>query len=282
MVHDIFDRLMEDLGVSSLQPGQASNARSDVTAHPGEQRIGLPPGRTRFDWREGEIRHLGSDTVISDELPTVEQMTTVGDTEADKHALRSVLAFTDVGTEVEIAGATIPLDPCNYFPIKRREFSSLTLTTTLPAQAYVIASTRTRPFSDVVSNASHTNRIGTYSGTPDSYDPVQFETPGTFGNSDFGAEARHPALHAQEFGSRTLTVENTGANDFEARIVGKTTHGGPFVDVAPAEQPVTVASGETSILTLNEEAWHVLKLEVRNLTAGNSVDAEVHYAGVNA
>lgn len=281
MPHDFITRLAQDFGISELMPGQLSNERADVTAHPGQQRIAVPPGKTRFDYEEGEVRHLDSDTVLTDDLPTVDQMTSVGDGEEDKQALRSVLAFADVGCELEIGGSTIPLDPCSYFPIQRRNFSSLTMTTKLPAQAYVIASARSKPFANIVANASHSNRIGVLSGTQDSFGAVGFEAPGTHDNSDFGANARHPALHVQEFAKRTWTVENTSANDAEIRVVGKATHAGPFVDVAPGEQPVTVAAGDTVTLTSNGEAWHVQKLEGRNVTNGNNIDLEAHYAGVN-
>lgn len=276
---------MTDLGVSPVAPGEA-HARRDVAVHPGDQRIALPPGETRIDFVEGEARHLGTDTVITSDITSIGQTQQVGDeseqNQQDQNVMRALLAFCDVGCTLKVAGSEIPLDPCNYFPIQRRSFQQITITTKLPAQCYLIASARSKPFADIVSKAAHTNRIGTYSGTPDSYDPVPFEAPGTFGNADFGSEARHPALHVQEFGSRTWTVENTGANKAEVRIVAKATHDGPFVDVEPSQQPVAVASGAKETLTLNNDAWHVAKLEVRNTTTGNSVSLESHYAGVNA
>lgn len=282
MPHEWVGRVLRDFGVSALSPGEADHARTDVAAHPGEQRVGLPPGSTRFDWSAGEVRHLDSDTVLTDQLPTVEEMDSLGDSKEDSEALRSVLAFCDVGCTLEIAGSEIPLDPCNYFPIRRRAFRSLTLTTKLPAEAYVVASSRSEPFADVVSHVMHSNRVGTYDGTPDSWSPVAFETVPSAENGDLGADARRAPLHVQEFEKRTWTVENTGTNDVEVRLVGKTTHTGPFVDVDPADQPVTVASGSTETLTLNSEAWHVVKLEARNLTTGNSVTLDVHYAGVTS
>lgn len=279
MPHEIFDRWLQDLGVAPLSPGEAEHARTDVAAHPGQQRVPLPPGSTRFDWQQGEVRHLDTDTVLTADLPTVEEMVDVGDTEEDKHALRSVLAFADVGANLEIGGSEIPLDPCSYFPIQRRSFKTLTLTTKIPAQAYVIASARSEPFSNLQTQVIHTNREGTYSGTPDDWEAVAFEAPGT--PDDLGADGRAAPIHAQEFAANTWTVENTSANDAEVRLVGKTTHHGPMVDVDPANQPVTVAAGETEVLTLNSEVWHVLKLQTRNTAAGNSVSLDSHYAGVS-
>lgn len=279
---------MSDSGIAPVRPGE-QGARSDVSAHPGAERIGIPPGKTRFDWRKGEVKHLGSDTVLTDEIPEIGNLQQVGDQHDadDRNMMRSVLAFADANATLTIAGSSIPLDPCAYFPIDRTPFDTITLEVGIPTDVYMVASARSRPFSDIQTFAAHMDRVGpAFTATVDGWTPLPFQTVGTAHNEALTDEVARGKLHTQNFPMRTFVLENTGTDAFRVRLVGKASHHGfgRWTNVEPSELPVTIQPGDTEIITNNGDAWHLQRLEVapEEGVASADVTTEYEFTGVSA
>lgn len=287
-VGEFFERRARDLGIG---PVSESGIRNPVrSVHDDRQRFGIPPGRTVFDFSKGEAKHIDSGTVLEDDLPEPSQATNVSpgkDTPDDAKTWRSLTVFADTGVILKTPDP-VPLDPCIYYTA-RLEQDRIEVEASLPTDLYMLPGGRATAPVEPFPLVGHMDRVGpSFTGTPDAYTDLGFQTIDSADDADLtDADAQKGKLHAQNYGYRTFVIKNTSADDvadrkIEARIVGNATHRGygRFVDVDPANQPVTLSVGETEIFTLNQEAWHLLKLQIRNTTNGNQVSAEYEFNGV--
>lgn len=285
---EFFRRRARDLGIG---PVSESGIRNPVrSVHDDRQRFGIPPGRTVFDFSKGEARHVDSGTVLEDNLPEPSQATNVSpgkETQDDADTWRSLTVFADSGVILKTPDP-IPLDPCIYYTA-RLEQDRITVEAELPTDLYMLPGGRATTPVEPMPLVGHIDRVGpSFTGTPDAFTGLGFQTIDSAEDGGLAdADAQKVPLHAQNYGHRTFVVENTSADDaadrkIEARIVGNATHRGygRFTSVDPANQPVTIGVGQTEIFTVNEEAWHLLKLQIRNTTNGNQVSAGYEFNGV--
>lgn len=281
-------RELLDRGIQPIGENARNRETPHASVHPDTHRIGVPPGRTRFDLETGQAVHQGTGVTIADDLTTVGELSQVGvqrEDAQDASVARSLMVFADTGgVTLEIAGSKVPLDPCMYYTVSRTPYSQLIFDCSLPAELYIIATARSRPFARMAPVTIHQDRVGpSFTGSPDAFTDLGFQTIDSAQDGDLSdADAQKAKIHVQNTPTRTWVVENTGANDAEVRLVGNASHEGEgrFTDVAPADQPVTVAAGATEILTLTAEAWHLIKLQARNAVNGDEITLEYEYNGV--
>lgn len=275
--------------VGSDQRQQADNATGepDLTgtyttmAHPGDARLGLPPGVTLIDfnngevvWEEDDAGNAQNETLRNDltALPDMEQIATT-----DTDALRSFFTYADADVAIDYGGANVQLDPCSYFQVPSTDFQEIRVTSHLPTDLYMIASTRTQGFSTPGAVNVHLDRSGGFSAQPanDTWETipntvVSLTDANGFPNDSNKAKGK---IHSQNFTARTFVFENTGANDVNVRIQGQAGHAGTarWQNIA-SDFPVTLAPGDTLIHTNRQDAWHLLRAQVDNINAGEVVE----------
>lgn len=264
-------------------------------AHPGHARVGLPPGKTEFDWEAGTVTWIedgdgGSrsedlEPGATGNLTKVENMDQVA--ENDKQVLRSLLTFVDDDATLYVGGGQAQLDPCMYFPIPDMEFTKFTVEVSRPADLYGVASTRTNAFANLGPLTIHLDRSGGFgAATPanDSWETVEMTVSHLTDDNGVAESSAKAAgkMHVQNTPIRTIVVENVhNSNDLQYRVQGMSGHHGTgrWVTI-DSGMPNTVTAGSVGHHTNVNEAWHLQRVQVTNDVNGEDVHARVDYTAV--
>lgn len=280
-------RQLQDRAIQPIQQEARDKERPHASPHEDQERIGLPPGRTRFDLVKGTAEHGATEALILDGFRTVGELAQVGTqraAESDANVARALLVMADTGgATLEAGGSVVPMIPGVFYPIERSPIGSFLVDCDRPTELYIVLTGRSRPFARPSTGPLYQERIGpSTTQTPDAFVDLGFQTIDSSDDSDLtDAEAQDAELDVRPLQFLTWIVENTGANAAEVQVVANAVGRGKgrFSVTKPANQPVTVASGDTAIINLNGEAYHLAKLQARNAVSGEEITLEYEFGG---
>lgn len=249
-------------------------------------RLGVPSGRTVINFETGEVNNENESGAIVSDVKTREDM--AEELDIDRVQLRSIYAVADVPCHMQLDdGDWFELDACNYYPLRARDFRTVTFKVGVPYSIDVRASNRADPTFDVSGVSVHGSREGQFpsgGGTTqqDSYADVVWQPQALSDSGRIGDFSKAKGvLHTVSFGRNTFTIENDSGNGnaIDARVVSRRMHPGSGTYFQVSEK-TNIADGNHVVFNLTE-ASHFMKVQVRNNTNGNAISANGQYTGSN-
>lgn len=282
--NELLQSLLKQHGVADQRRNDRSTPFENSTFPREGRRLGLPAGKTTFDFTRGRIIHedIG---VLSDDLRSFEEMSELIEG-ASIQRLRSLWIYTDGPADLEFdegRGGKFTLEPSIYYPMHSKGYTSFSIKHDLPFAAMGVASTRSQPYVDSDGVKVHYNRKGTLSaGTYDSWTDVPvypFELETTLEDTnEVASDWANSDINISPYSNNIARVKNTSGNGnaIDARVLVADTHEKDWYDINV--QSTTIADDDHSTLDL---ATHhaFLKVQIQNSTNGNSVSAKVTAGG---
>jgi hypothetical protein len=258
---------------------QAGFRHDYVTAPASGVVLGVPAGEMTVDFEQGRVTHESVGELVSNDEHDDQSMRSIADLDVDASHVRSLAMGTDTPGYISLdRGDRSPIAP-GQFVVQAQRFREVELEFFQPASIAIGASTRADPHVDAATQVRLSRTGAVPLQQADSWTDVDVvpvtlsefvDKPASVGDAGF-------EVGGQEM--TTITVENSGANELEARLlVAEQDASSTFRQAGDA---ITVASGDHGVINL-QEAHRLAKVQIENTTAGDSVAAEVDVTGRNA
>ena len=241
---------------------------------------GLPKGRTRFDFKAGEVVWLDEDETISTDLATIDSLGQPAATN-DQDKLRSLVIGADTDCHLLIGNAEHSLRGGQQYVIRGLPYDRFDVRASTGAAIHGTVGTPTMPFANVSGESIPMIRRGNIWGVIDDWHNVPFipnELEHNLKNQGIDAVTRH-----DRYGPRNLLfsgekdvsiiVNNSGNAIIDCRVLVRNTRAtSEFVALGGSE--TEVAAGDAEQIQI-DRPYRGMRLQVTNRTTGVSVDGHV-------
>ena len=237
---------------------------------------GLPAGRTRFDFKRGEVTWLDGDETISTDLATIDSLGQPAATN-DTDKLRSLVIGADTDCHLLIGNAEHSLRSGQTYSIRGLPFDSFDIRASTGAAIHGTVGTPTMPFADVAGDPIPMVRRGTVWGTPDDWVEVPWipnELDHNLKNSGIDEVTRHDVYGARNLllnnQDISILLNNTGTTDMEFRVRVRNVRSSSQFNTLGGTETV-VAAGNSDQIQI-DRPYRSMSLQVRNTTAAETID----------